>query len=123
MGAANEAAYVTAPIAGDIIRIPVNDSVDRYAIPAAFAGAPCNWVLYGTDADIVFGGAAVTCVYDQESTVVSETITPHTSTGPRLKDGVKQYWVMPSAANAGFFAIDALGSGTGKLEITVAGAR
>lgn len=122
MGAAGEAAYVTGPISGKVIRIAVDDGVDRFAIPAAFAGQPCEWTLYGSDGDIVFGDSSVTCAYDQTSGVASEAITVNAASGGRLKDGISRYWVMPSITpETTHFAVDCAGSGSGKLEIRRSG--
>jgi hypothetical protein len=83
---------------------------------------PCEWVVYGTDADVVFGTSTVVADYDAESGVGSNVITPDVNTGRRLTDGVSRYWVMPSivAGVTTHFSIDGLG--TGKLEISVSGA-
>jgi hypothetical protein len=122
MGAAAEAAYVTAPMTNRVIRVDVTDTVARFEIPAAFGGMPCEWVMYGSDADIVFGTSAVTCVYNQKSSVGSEAITVHSSSGRRLKDGIARYWVMPSiTTETTHFAVDCVASGSGSLEISISG--
>ena len=123
MGAVNEAAYVTAPIAGENICLSITDTVARFIIPAEFAGSPCTFVIEGTDADINFGGSSVTCVYGQVSTVGSEAITVHTSSGLHMNDGVKEYYTMPASNRATHFAVDSAGSGSGKLTISITGAR
>ena len=121
MGAAGEAAYVTAPRANRVIRVDVTTTEGAFAIPADFAGMPCEWVVYGTDADIVFGISTVEVAYDAESDVTDGVITHDDDIGRRLKDGVPRYWVMPAivAGETTHFSVDAVG--TGKLEISISG--
>lgn len=123
MGAANEAAYVTAPIAGEVVCLSVNDTAARFIIPASFAGAPCTFSMEGCDADILFGGSSVACAYGATNTVNAEAIALGTTQGIHLNDGQPVYMVMPASNRAGYFSVDCVGSGSGKLTIAVTGAR
>jgi hypothetical protein len=120
MGAANEAASVTAPRTLKVLRLEVSTTELAFVIPADFAGRPCTWMMEGADADVVFGLSTVTAVLNQVSSVTDGVITPHAGTGLKLKDGVKDYWVMPSIdASTTHFSVDASASGT--LVIAISG--
>ncbi len=123
MGAEAEAAYVTAPMTSRVIRLAVTDTAARFAIPAGFAGMPCEWTLDGADGDIVFGGSSVAAVYDQASSVASEAITVHASSGQRLKNGVSRYFVMPPiTTTVTHFSVDCAAGGSADLTIAISGA-
>ena len=123
MAATAEAAYVTAPISGEVMCLSVTDTAARFAIPAAFVGMPCTFVMEGAKADILFGSSAVVCTYGDPSGVSSEAVTVDANSGLHLNDGQPVYLVMPSADRATHFSVDCVGSGSGKLTIAITGAR
>lgn len=125
MGPASEAGYVTAPIAGEVIAITITTTPGRYAIPAAFAGAPCTIMVNGDDADILFGSSSVAVVYGQvASTATSATVTAHASTGLHLENGIKDYLIMPnSSSRATHFSVATSGTTTATLYIAITGGR
>lgn len=100
--------------------LTVTDTVARFAIPSWLAGREAVFVMDGADADIKFGASTVTCVYGQTSTVNAEAITEHTSTGDHMEDGIPRQWKVPSAKSGNtHFAVDCVGSGNGKLYISL----
>ena len=106
MGGLNEAAHVIAPLSGRVIVLTVTSaSASRFAIPAAFAGMPCDFMMEGADAVIVFGDSSVAASLTAAATVTSENITIAATSGWRLQDGVSKYWVMPDAASATHFSV------------------
>ena len=123
MGPANEAAYVTSPIAGESVVLTVSDTAARFIIPASFAGMPCTFCMRGCDGEILFGGSGVACVYNSANTVGSEAITLGTGQGIPLTDGQHVYMVMPPSTRAGYFSVDCESGGSGTLTISITGAR
>lgn len=120
MNGLSEALYNSAPMAGSILRLAITTTVARFAIPAAFAGRRCKWKAIGADGDIAFGDVTVTVTLDTASTVDgSGNITASAATGKKLKDGIEDHWVMPTADVAGYFSID--GSASGVVEVTIEG--
>ena len=122
MGAANEAAYVVAPLTGFSVMLTVTVTAKTYAIPQIFAGMPCDVMLEGADGMLVTGGSSVSAPADlvTGSTVSGSTITVGATHGYRLQDGQAKYWIMPAAQTATHFSI--VGSATGYLMITKSGA-
>ena len=124
MAASNEAAYVTAPISGEVITLTITTTAARFAIPSAFAGMPCTWIMEGEDADVLWGDSSVAVTYGQASTVTSQSITVSTGSGVRLQNGIASYYVMPSTRRATHFSVDLKDAGsTSYLTIAITGAR
>lgn len=120
MSGLSEALYNSAPMAGAIMRLPISTTVTRFVIPASFAGRRCKWKALGADGDIAFGDVTVTVTLDTASSVDgSGNITLNAATGKKLKDGIEDHWVMPTADQAGYFSVD--GSASGGLEVTIEG--
>lgn len=125
MSILNEAANVTAPIAGTVIQLDIDSSGDRFVIPATHAGRYCTWEVYGdTDpiaADIAFGTVAVDVTYNQDSSVDgSGNITISAVTGMRMYSNAPKSFVMPIITpTVTHFFVES--SGNGKLKITPQG--
>lgn len=123
MGAAAEAAYVTAPISGEVMILAVTDTAARFEIPAAFVGAPCTFRMVGAAARILFGSSSVVCTYADASGVASEVVTVDVNSGLHLPDGEATYLVMPASNRASHFSVDCIASGSGVLVVAITGAR
>lgn len=122
--AITEAAYVTAPISGEVITLTITTTSARFAIPAAFAGAPTSWIMEGEDADVLWGNSSVSVTYGAAATVTTEAITVNTVSGVRLQNGIVSYYVMPSARRATHFSVDLKDGGTTSyLTIAITGGR
>lgn len=113
------AANAMPPMSGNTAVLSVTDTVARFIIPTTWAGKYCTFQMVGAKADINFGSSSVTCVYGQASTVSTEAITLHTSSGRHMEDLTEYSWQMPEAERATHFAVDCVGSGSGKLYITL----
>lgn len=112
------AANVAPPLSGkNVINLSVTDTAARFIIPTALFGKFATLTMIGAKADIVFGGSSVACAYGQASTVSSEAISLHASSGRHLPDGVPVSFQFPESKKAGYFSVDCVAAGSGVLNI------
>ncbi len=97
--------------------LAVTDTAARFVVPTSIAGRLCEFLSDGADCDVLFGGASVACVYGQASSVTTEVITTHASSGAHLVSKVAKLLRIPRTDVATHMSVDCVGSGSGKLYI------
>lgn len=102
--------------------LAIDDGVDAFAIPSELHGRLCEFLSDGSDCDILFGTATtVSVTYGQVSAVheTTKVITPNSGSGGHLVSKVAKRYRVPLASEATHFAVDCVGSGSGKLYIEI----
>ncbi len=120
MSILNEASRPRAPISNRVAILTITNTATRYVIPTEFAGRLATFTMTVIDADLVCGASSVTCTYNTGSTVSSEAITVAPGSGGRLTANVPRWWMIPTADEAGYFAVDGSAAGPGYLYIELA---
>jgi hypothetical protein len=103
-----------------VVVLTIDDSVDAFAIPDAWRGHLLEFLADGADCDILFGtSTAVTCTYGQAASVdgTTKVITAHAASGGHLVSKVAKRIRIPRESTITHFAVDCVGSGSGKLYI------
>ncbi len=116
-GLLDEATRVRAPIEGRVAVISVTTTATRWTIPEAMAGKFASFTTVTANADVNFGTSAVTCTYGQVSTMSAPSFTLVSASGGHLTANVPRWWMVPTAAEATHFSIDADQAGLLYIEL------
>ena len=90
----------------------------RVAIPSWLVGRYVEITAVAQPVDVLFGDSSIDVVYGQVSSVASEAITTHASSGRHVPAGQTRHWAVPKTATHVCFEA----AGTGKLYIGLASA-
>lgn len=120
MSILGEASRSRAPMTSRVAVLTITNTMTRYIIPEAFAGHFATFTMTDINADLVCGASSVTCTYGVGSSVSSEAITVAPGSGGHLIAGIPRWWMIPTADEAGYFAVDGSAAGPGYLYIELA---